>query len=207
MSETTIPDLDALTAEPGDTSGEVPLESMLDEFNSALSNTEPVGHESPDGMTIEPTSNTVALSHVIEWAQHVDAERAAQIEAEDAANVMAWAKQETESFTIPEDYAENFVRSRYLTDAELSQTWDGRYESDEAMANCERALRRTMKALKQSAGQAPDPGATADREAVTAAVMGASNQAPESPAPDLSHVSDKALREYTRKNFKFEPNI
>lgn len=48
-----------------------------------------------------------------------------------------------------------------------------------------------------------DPEATADRNAVAAAVRGASTKATAEPAPSLGKMSDAELRKYTMDNFGF----
>ncbi len=73
-------------------------------------------------------------------------------------------------------------------------------------ANDPRTWNRFAKALSKEAQKdfAPiDVGATVDREAVTAAVKGASKPIAAEPAPNLGAMNDAEFAAYTRKNFGF----
>jgi len=192
------------------------MDALLREYNDNVPPAEP-GQQLPtldenaeivqDGAVIAPTNNTIALGHVIDHIQQQDADRMAEMEANDLDAVHAWGREETADFPVPDDYAEGVISSRYLNDPEFSGAWDHRYDSQEAMDLCEKHLIRTMKSIKQSASEAPDPQSTEDREAVTAAVMGATSDAPEGPPVNYADMTDADFRRTLKKNFGFTPNI
>lgn len=53
----------------------------------------------------------------------------------------------------------------------------------------------------------PDQTATEDREAVTAAVRGASSNAPAAKEPDIKRMTDTELRKYQQEKFGYTPHF
>ena len=106
--------------------------------------------------------------------------------------------------TLPEDWSDRWLHSEYMMDKSLNAAWSDRYSSPEAMAFCERQVRKALERMTDTVRMMPNIEATADRNAVVASMMGSSRHvAPEGKPPDLSKMSDQEFREYTDKNFGF----
>ncbi len=76
---------------------------------------------------------------------------------------------------------------------------------------CQRCVRRAMSDL-QAAGKREHQRIDSipvnqDREAVAAAVRGASKQAPEGRAPNFNNMSDNEFRDEVKKTYGFTPGI
>jgi hypothetical protein len=56
-------------------------------------------------------------------------------------------------------------------------------------------------------GRKPDAATTEDREAVSAAVRGASTAPPPTKAPDVSKLSNDELRKQTQEKYGYTPNF
>lgn len=87
-------------------------------------------------------------------------------------------------------------------DPRLAQAWLERHQNPDKFA---RVLDGLSRKLGDRFSKAPDAAATADREAVTAAVRGASTKAPEGKAPDYSRMSPKDYGDAVEKQYGYRP--
>lgn len=87
-------------------------------------------------------------------------------------------------------------------DPRVSQAWMDR-KKDPSGFN--RVVASLNKRLAKKFGNLPDKLATEDREAVTAAVRGASTRAPEGKAPNYAKMNDAEYRESVQKEHGFVP--
>lgn len=106
-----------------------------------------------------------------------------------------------------------------LFDDELVTAWvDGRARNDprlqrawlerEANPKQFRAIAEGLgRAFKKKFDKMPDRNATEDREAVTAAVRGASTKAPETPPANYGGMSNAEYREKVRQDYGFDPGV
>jgi hypothetical protein len=100
---------------------------------------------------------------------------------------------------LPANYAERHLLAEYTINKEFAAAWDNRYSSEQAIEHARKVTERVLKALEKAARDVPRPEdllATEDREAVTAAVRGASRRVPESKLPNFNLMSDA---EYIRE--------
>ena len=109
----------------------------------------------------------------------------------DFSRVLDYAKNELEGANIPDDYVEDKLIAEYRKNPEFANAWEQRRESAEAEARFNRVVTQVVKAMEKKARAVPryDRDATEDREAVTAAVRGASAKAPPEKPPDFSRMS------------------
>ena len=103
-----------------------------------------------------------------------------------------------------DDVVEAWIETQAKRDKRLPTAWAGRHQNPKGFQKVVDGLSREF---AKRYGKLPDKAATDDREAVAAAVRGASNKAPESKAPDLASMSDAEFREHTRKSYGFTPSL
>lgn len=89
-------------------------------------------------------------------------------------------------------------------DQRLQEAWLNRHSKPKQFEKVVESLGRNF---VKKYGQLPDKAATEDREAVTAAVRGASTKTPEGKAPDFSGMSNAEYRETHKKQFGYYPNV
>jgi len=86
-----------------------------------------------------------------------------------------------------DQFVESWINARAGEDPRLGQAWLNRHTNPKQFEKVVSGLGREF---AKKYGKFPDKGATEDREAVTAAVRGASTRAPEAPPPDMGRMSD-----------------
>jgi len=96
------------------------------------------------------------------------------------------------------DFVEAWLDAQARKDQRLAQAWVNRNANPKQFDKVKAELGR---ALKAKFSKLPDRQATDDRAAVTAAVRGASNRAPENKAPDFSKLSDNDFQKEKDKLF------
>lgn len=108
----------------------------------------------------------------------------------------------------PEFFDDTFVESwmdaRARQDPRLSTAWNNRHANPKAFAKVKDQLGRDF---VKKYGKLPDKQATEDREAVTAAVRGASSRAPEGKPPDFAGMSNAQFREEHKKLYGYYPSV
>jgi hypothetical protein len=106
------------------------------------------------------------------------------------------------------EYAWNMLqRTPNYPDAQaIAQQIQQRYQTAAVAANSKQIMFRVQQQIiKQAREQEKhriDPEATEDRNAVAAAVRGASTQLPPEPPPDFARMSDRELAQWKRQNFR-----
>lgn len=86
-----------------------------------------------------------------------------------------------------DDFMQAWIDTQAKKDPRLANAWVNRNNNAQQFARVKAAL---GKEFAKRYGKLPDRQATEDREAVTAAVRGASTKAPEGKAPDYSKMTD-----------------
>jgi hypothetical protein len=110
------------------------------------------------------------------------------------------------------------VPAEVFDDDELIAWMDARAKKDQRLQNAwvnrdrnPQAWDRVVEGLGRDFGKKFSPRvderATADREAVTAAVRGASNRAPEGKAPDYAGMSNAEFREAHKRDYGYYPPV
>jgi len=104
---------------------------------------------------------------------------------------------------LPADFYDNtfmqaWIDAKASSDPRLAQAWVQRHENPQKFKQVVGAL---GKEFAKKYGKLPDRQATEDREAVTAAVRGASTKAPEGKAPDFAAMTPAAFQAEKDKLF------
>lgn len=87
-------------------------------------------------------------------------------------------------------------------DTRIAKAWQNRHDDPRTLDKVVDAL---GKRLSQRFSKLPDKQATDDRDAVAAAIRGASTKAPEGKAPDYSKASNQEFANQVEKDFGFRP--
>src|SRR5680860_22929 len=192
--EAAPPDAQVATAPPADD-----LDSLLAEYDA----TAPSGEDAApvaDRPAVEATGKDVNAD-LHEWALDVETERLTRRENEETASVMAEGRAAIADLdSLPQDFADKWLRNEYLLDAELQQAWDGRHESDVAnrvyKATIRRAMNKMFAQAEREQSRIAGRSATEDKNSIVAAmVRGASRTAPAETPPSYSNVSDGEFRD------------
>lgn len=101
-------------------------------------------------------------------------------------------------------FIESWVDSQARKDPRLATAWANRHANPQQFQKVVDTLGRSF-AKKYS--KLPDKQATEDREAVTAAVRGASTKAPEGKAPDFASLSNNEYRTTVKQLYGFDPGV
>lgn len=89
-------------------------------------------------------------------------------------------------------------------DPRIARAWQNRHNDPSTLNKVVDVL---GKKLSQRFSKLPDKSATEDREAVTAAVRGASHKAPEGKAPDYSKASNQDYRKDVEDKYGYSPRV
>ncbi len=106
---------------------------------------------------------------------------------------------------LPEAVFDDVLVEAYLDaqakqDPRLAKAWLDRDANPRQFEQVKTAL---AKSFAKKFSSMPDRAATEDRDAVSAAVRGASNRAPASQPANLGGMTDQELREHTKKQYGF----
>lgn len=101
-------------------------------------------------------------------------------------------------------FVESWMDAQARLDPRLASAWANRHANPKQFAKVKESLGRTF---AKKYGSLPDKAATEDREAVTAAVRGASTRAPEGKAPNFAGMSNQEFREAHKKEYGYYPSV
>jgi hypothetical protein len=100
---------------------------------------------------------------------------------------------------LPANFSRDWLMARGLDDPKLRDAFDNRRQFPRIWA---RAKQDATAQLYKLAASRPDRELTADRNAVAAAVRGASSSAtPHEPEPDLSNLNNAEFRRHVREKY------
>jgi hypothetical protein len=171
------------------------LDSLLAEFDQGTKKPDTVS--SPDTKPTLPDAlaqDVQALkSQAQEWAQ----EKNKRAIAETVDDIRGDVPKEV----FDDEMVEAWLDAQARRDPRLAQAWLQREQNSQKWGKVKAELGRQ---LAKKAGSLPDRNATDDREAVAAAVRGASAKAAVEPAPNFGAMTDAELRKYNREHFGFE---
>ena len=149
------------------------------------------------------------IGALIDVVRAQELERLQAREDADAKKVLTDAKQAIAEFAnkVPEDFAERWLMSEYQLNPRLSAAWNQRHESPAAMERAERAVERALKDLHRAVQNVPEAKATADQEAVAAALRGATAGQPSGTAPDYGRMTDGEFRKSVEDEHGYTPGV
>lgn len=139
----------------------------------------------------------------------IDAER---LEARDKADTDAAYNEARSALAeyaphIPAGYAEHWLRTEAETDEALGAAWEKRHQSPEDAKWYRQRLDRAISKLVKHLRSLPDPQATADREALTAAVRDTNVKAPAPKPVNYKAMSDAEFQNEVHKKHGFLPSL
>lgn len=102
------------------------------------------------------------------------------------------------------DFVESWLDAQARKNPKLATAWTNRHANPKAFEKVKTELGRQFVGKY---GKLPDKGLTEDREAVSAAVRGASTKAPEQKPPDYSGMSNAEFREAHKKQYGYYPDV
>jgi hypothetical protein len=103
-----------------------------------------------------------------------------------------------------EPFVKAWIDGQATQDPRLTKAW---LERDSNPKQFQKVVDQLGRNFAKKYGKLPDRNATEDREAVTAAVRGASTKAPEGKAPDFAGMSNVEYREAHKKEYGYYPNV
>lgn len=103
-----------------------------------------------------------------------------------------------------DDELTDLLNGRAARDQRLRSAWENRSVSPNAWSKIEKALSAELSAKFK---KLPDPQATEDVAAVTAAVRGASQRPPADKAPNFASMSNGEYRKSVKEKYGFDPGI
>jgi hypothetical protein len=104
---------------------------------------------------------------------------------------------------IPPDFAQRWLISESLMNPELRAAFDHAYDSAQARSVAEATVKKVLHRLRKEVAAQPDPNATEDVAAVTAAVRGTGGRVPEGKAPDFSRMSNNEFERKRKELYGF----
>ena len=164
---------------------EQPTDQRETQIQNALANLKPSFQlpKPPSLEQLERAEQQHWQSGVEQWASGIERERQQERDARDAQAIMQAANAAVAEFeNLSPDFVSMWMRSTYDLDRGLRDAVENRYRSHEHMAAAARAVDRTIAKLASAAKLEADRIASIpesfDREAVSAAVRGASTKPP-----------------------------
>ena len=101
-------------------------------------------------------------------------------------------------------FVEAWLDARARSNHRLAQAWAERHSDPKKF---ERVVEKLGQEFSRKFESMPDKNATEDREAVTAAVRGASTKAPESKPPDFKGMTNNEFADHVAKEHGFRPEV
>ena len=112
---------------------------------------------------------------------------------------------------VPEGHETLWLENQLKLDAELHDAWSHRWDGPEQAARSERAVQRALQNFEKSLAKLPtheDLALSYDRDAVSAAVRGASMKpAPPPPPPNVSKMSNREFADHVEKAHGYRPQL
>lgn len=159
------------------------LDSVLKEFDTA---TKPAADSRPEQSGTEPD-----LKMLAEQVKGFVSEATALRYRQDMDKTIADIRGDLDPDFADNDFVEAWLDAQARKDPRLAQAWTNRNANPKQFDKVKAEL---GKALKSKFSKLPDRQATDDRAAVTAAVRGATNRAPEAKPTDFSKLSDNEFQ-------------
>ena len=173
------------------------LEDMLGQFNQATSGAD----NQPAPATETDPSQLVEV--VNELKQFRQEQTNNQFQA-DLTEAIDRVRGDLDPEVFDDDFVESYLDARAKKNPEFAQAWTNRHTNKRQFGSI---LDRVHRDLAKYPSRIADRQSTEDREAVTAAVTGATDKAPEAPAPDYSGMSNAEFRKAMKKDYGFTPQV
>lgn len=162
------------------------LDKLLSEFDSGTTRPAPEPAK-PEQMGAADPDFKAAKDEVLTARDEIRQERFKK----DMQATVAEVRGDMPADFFDDRFVQAWIDTRAQDDPRLSQAWVNRHSNPQQFKRVVSAL---GKEFSKKYGKLPDKQATEDRDAVTAAVRGASTRAPEGKAPDMSRMSPQEFQ-------------
>lgn len=210
MSEakTEQPAVDAVTAPavPGAETGQDvrkdgdDVDALLNQFETSTKTAEPAKPQTQP----EPKAAPAVAAPAAPMTDPAVAEVRAYIRKQDMTKTVAAVRGDLDPARYDDRIVEAWLNVRATEDPRIANAWLSRHSNPQAF---EKVVAHLGREFAKQYGNLPDRQATEDREAVTAAVRGASTKAPEGKAPDFSRMSNTEYRDAHFKEYGYYPSV
>lgn len=173
------------------------LDSLLDEWKSSA---------------IDPSKSTPEQKTDADKTKSDGDDRLARLERRledqqfkaDIAPVLASFRDQIPDTVLTDKELTNLINGWAIDDPRLRTAWLNRHDDP---GKWNRTVKSLSDSFKKRFSNLPDKSATEDREAVTAAVRGASTKAPEDRPPSYGSMSNKDMSDDIEKRYGYRPNV
>lgn len=177
------------------------LESLLAEFSQE---TKPADPPSPQTVTDTTPPDVKALAAQVQSLQGVVNEVQQFKFQRDFGELVKDVRGDLDPDVFDDELIGAWVDAAARKDPRLQRAWLER----EARPKQFRAIAGELgRSFKKKFDKLPDRNVTEDREAVTAAIRGASTKAPEDTPPNFSRMSNAEARKEIREKYGFDPGF
>jgi hypothetical protein len=130
------------------------------------------------------------------------------VEKADFEKVVDAASERLKEFPhLPKDFAHRWFVSEATMNPELRRAFDHRNDSPQARAFAERAFKRAVNPLYETARKQPDANATADRNAVAAAMKGYTGSPPPEQPVNIGNLSNAEFNQLIREKYGINSGV
>jgi hypothetical protein len=185
-------------AQPGaatDTARIDDLDAALKEFDTATTTSSP-----PEPKPTTPTNDPGLAARL----ETLERERADERFRSAITPIVQKVRGDVPAEVFDDDEVIAWMDARAKKDPRLQSAWTNRDKNPQAW---DRVVENLGREFGKKFTPRVDESVTADRHAVTAAVRGASNRAPEGKAPDYSGMSNAEFREAHKRDYGYYPPV
>ena len=175
-----------------------------EDFDKLLAEYDEKSKPSPEPTKPEQTGATDDLKALADEVRGLRTERQKETFRRDMDSTIKNVRGNLDPEFFDDGFIEAWVDAEARKDTRLSVAWAQRHDNPKQFQKVVDMLGRNF---VKKYGKLPDKQATEDREAVTAAVRGASTKAPEGKAPDFSGMNNAAFREEHKKLYGYYPSV
>ena len=174
------------------------LDELLSKFDSDTT------RPTPEPAKPEPTGEASDLKAVLDEVRELRTERNKETFRKDMDAMTKTVRGNLDPEFFDDTFMEAWIDKQARDDPRLLQAFGNRHANPKQFQKVVETLGRSF---NKRYSKLPDRQATEDREAVTAAVRGASTKAPEGKAPDYSGMNNAEFREAHKRDFGYYPPV
>jgi hypothetical protein len=206
MTDTTQAVVDAVDTQPkagseaNDARTGDDLDALLDQFKQQTA----PAPTPPPAPAAAPTPELKDLEARFQAVEGVAKQLSDQKFKSDITQTVKNVRGEIPADVIPDDVVEAWLDAQARKDPRLQKAW---LERDNSPEQFNRITAELGKKFAKNFAKMPDRAATEDREAVTAAVRGASTKAPADPPPNYANSSNTDFRKDVQAKYGFDPGV
>ena len=188
------------------------LEKLLSEYEKPKEEARAESDNGPSKPKPEQTPEAghdlgKVLDRLNTWEEERKADRKREAELQfrtDMDKTIKEVRGDLDPNTLDDVFVEAWLDARARNDHRLAQAWAERYSDPKKFG---RVVEKLGQEFSRKFEFMPDKNATEEREAVTAAVRGASTKAPESKPPDFKGMTNNEFADHVAKEHGFRPEV